>query len=69
MFADDTVLYTSSKQTATLVNTLNEDLRNVNEWLIENKLSLNVDKSEFMIISRRHKLSSIYYNEINGVKL
>ena len=73
MYADDTVLYTSSKQISTLVKTLNDDLSNVNKWLIENKLSLNVDKSEVMIISTRHKLSSIDYNNINvnvnGVRL
>ena len=38
MYADDTVLYTSSKQISTLVKTLNDDLSNVNKWLIENKL-------------------------------
>ena len=52
---------------------LNDDLSNVNKWLIENKLSPNVDKSEVMIISTRHKLSSIDYNNINvnvnGVRL
>ena len=40
MYADDTVLYTSSKCINTVVNTLNEDLCFVNEWLIDNKLSL-----------------------------
>ena len=59
MYADDRVLYSSSKQTSTHVKTLNEDLSNVNKWLIENKLSLNDNKSEVMIISARHKLSSI----------
>ena len=50
MYADDTVL-SSSKLISTIVKTLNDDLSNVNKWLIENKLSLNVNKSEVMIIS------------------
>ena len=73
MYVDDTVLYTSSKQISTLVKTLNDDLSNVNKWLIKNKLRLNVDKSEAMILSTRHKISRIDYNNINvnvnGVRL
>ena len=48
MYADDRVLYTFSKQIATLAKTLNEDLSNANDWLIENKLSPNGNKSECM---------------------
>ena len=65
MYADDTVLYTSSKCINTVVNALNEDLCYVNEWLIDNKLSLNVSKSEVMIMGSRHKVSNIDRNDVN----
>ena len=65
MYADDTVLYTSSKCINTVVNALNEDLCYVNEWLIDNKLSLNVSKSEVMIMGTRHKVSNIDRSDVN----
>ena len=65
MYVDDIVLYTSSKCINTVVNTLNENLFYVNEWLIDNKLSLNDSKSEVMIMGTRHKVSNIDRNDIN----
>ena len=57
----------------TVVNTLNENLCCVTEWLIDNKLSLNVSKSEVMIMSTRHTVSNIDRNginvNINGLRL
>ena len=49
------MLYTSSK----CINTV------VNEWLKDNKLSLNVSTSEAMIMGTRHKVSNIDRNDVN----
>lgn len=73
MYADDTGLYESSKQIDTLVDKLNQDLSRVDEWLIKNKLSLNVPKCEVMIMGTRQRLSKIDNVDvnvnINGIKL
>ena len=39
-----------------LCHQLNEDLRNVQEWLQYNKLSLNVLKTHYMIFTPRNNL-------------
>ena len=38
---------------------LNNDIENVHRWLRANKLSLNMKKTEFMIIGSRHRLTTI----------
>ena len=38
---------------------MNQDLANVNEWLIANKLTLNHSKTEFMLIGSRQRLCTL----------
>ena len=38
---------------------LNEDLENVHYWLRANKLTLNMTKTEFMLIGSRQRLSTV----------
>ena len=38
---------------------LTEDLENVHNWLRANKLTLNMTKSEFMLIGSRQRLSTV----------
>ena len=38
---------------------LNEDLQNISEWLIANKVTMNMTKTEFMLIGSRQKLSTL----------
>ena len=52
MFADDTNETFAVSTMADLENTINLELGNLNRWLITNRLSLNVAKTEFMIIAR-----------------
>ena len=42
MFADDTSIYRCSKDVHQLNREINEDLEKLDEWLMGNKLSLNV---------------------------
>ena len=50
LYADDTVLYVSSKSVYTIESELNSDLNILNWWLTLNQLSLNISKSKFIII-------------------
>ena len=50
MFAGDTSIIYSADSIEQLQNSMNSELKNRNDWLIANKLSLNITKSEFMII-------------------
>ena len=49
LFADDSNLLCSHKNLQSLEQNLNMQLHNVNQWLCANKLSLNIDKSNFVI--------------------
>ena len=57
MFADDTNLTLSAK-TLTERLALTPELNNLSSWLKANKLSLNVAKTELMIIGSRQRLSA-----------
>ena len=62
MYADDTnVTFAAS------------ELKSINLWLRANKLSLNLAKTEFMVISSRQKLQSLNDKTVNinveGVKI
>jgi len=49
LFADDTTIYTSSSDVSTLYDNLNANLYIVSDWLRANKLSLNVNKTTYML--------------------
>ena len=49
MFADDTNLLYSNKSLKTLESKINTHLVHVNTWLACNKLSLNIDKTNYVI--------------------
>ena len=61
MYTDDTNLPYYANDINTIQFELNEDLQNVNEWLISNKLTLNLTKTECMLIGP--------LLEINGIPL
>ena len=51
---------------------MNSDLTFINEWLLANRLSLNVVKTEFILIGSAHKLNNIVAQpdlNINHVKI
>ena len=50
LFADDTVVYTTAPSADHLTVALNEDLNNVRNWLVDNRLTLNAGKSKYMLI-------------------
>ena len=55
MYADDTTASFNADNAATLKFLINKDLESLDKWLITNKLSLNVSKTEFMLVTTRQK--------------
>ena len=53
LFADDTNLTVSGGSITDLETAVNSDLEKLGKWLIANKLSLNVAKTEFMLIGSK----------------
>lgn len=64
MFADDTMLYIVGKNVNELIQTINLELKNIYEWLCDNSLCINVNKSKFMVIGRKYTLNNIDWNNI-----
>ena len=56
LFADDTTLYASSDDIAHLYKTVNHDLENLTDWFRANKLSLNTNKTHYMLFSHNRQL-------------
>ena len=55
LFADDTNLLYADKNLKLLETVVNAELCNIYDWLIANKLSLNIKKSNFVIFRPRQK--------------
>lgn len=51
MYADDTSVTYDGKDLNEIDDYLNKDLKSVNTWLSSNKLTLNLIKTEFLIIT------------------
>ena len=49
LFADDTNIYFESNSTDRLIKVINKELKAVKAWLKSNKLSLNIEKANFVI--------------------
>ena len=75
MYADDTSLCFKSKDLSRLNEELNEDLSCLDAWLINNKLSLNVAKTQSMLVSTKVKRKNLDRSsqhlqvKINGTEL
>ena len=59
MFADDTNLTAVGETLGEAEERAGVDLRNVQKWLSLNKLSLNIAKTEYILIASRHKITRI----------
>ena len=57
LYADDTVIYYSSKSVSDLEHHINADLRTVSEWFSRNFLTLNISKCNFVIFGSPLKLN------------
>ena len=59
MYDDDTYLTYADKDVDIIQSWLNEDLLNISKWLIANKLTLSITKTELMLIGSRQKLNTL----------
>ena len=59
LFADDTNLTAAGESISDVEMAMNSDLEDLRKWLIANKLSLNVAKTEFILIGSRRMLTQI----------
>ena len=67
LFADDSNIFFAHKCLATLEKTNGEQLHLANKWLCDNKLSLNIEKSNFAIFyPPQKKLNYLVKIVING---
>ena len=60
MYADDTSVTCSAEDIDTLCDDLRTELTNISEWMRQNKLSLNANKSEFLIVGHKRQLNGIH---------
>ena len=59
MYADDTNITVHCNTAKDLESKLNSELNNVHKWFIINRLTLNIEKTEYMLIGSRQKLSNL----------
>jgi len=59
MYADDTSITSSGTDIHLIELKVNEDLKQLENWLVTNRLSINVVKTEFMIIGSRQRLGQV----------
>ena len=55
LFADDPSIFYSSPDLETATNIVNNELADVNLYMKANKLTVNIDKTNFVIFSSRQK--------------
>ena len=58
MYANDTSISIAASSLPELESVLNTELVNLHEWLNVNKLSLNIAKTELMLIGSGQRLAS-----------
>ncbi len=71
LYADDSVLLVSGENPKDISNTLTKELQTCSEWLVDNKLSLHLGKTEAILCGSRRKLKNVQDFEVkyNGVSI
>ena len=67
LFADDSTASHSDSNLTTTLNTLKEEFTKVLDWLLANKLIINLQKTHLMLITNRARPASISLNINNNV--
>ena len=65
MYADDTVIYVSGSSVEMIKDHLQEDIYCVEQWMYENQLLFNQDKTKCMLFGTRQKLANVMDFELN----
>ena len=66
LFADDSNLFLSGKNTNQVQQMINDELKDIVIWLRANKLSLNIIKTHYMLFSNKKVIQPNVTTEING---
>ena len=53
LFADDTAVFVSEQNATFLKHTLTTEIKNIEKWLIQNKLTLNTSKSCYVMFGKK----------------
>ena len=69
LFADDTLLALSGNDIRSLEKNVNIEMKKISKWFSDNKLTLNVDKSKFMILKRKNNRVQEFNLKYNGKKM
>ena len=65
MFADDTNLFVRGKSVEQIKNQINTELLIINEWFKTNRLSLNLDKTTYIILgNKKFDDIKIYFRDV-----
>ena len=64
LYADDTILVYHDSNSDVLQSRLNSELDQISNWLKTNKLTLNADKSKYMIFGSKKKLKKLSNSEL-----
>ena len=59
MFADDTNLFFTHKDIRYLFQIVNQELENINQWFISNKLSLNIRNTKYSFFHKPNQKENI----------
>ena len=69
LFADDTNLFKSGKNSQHIQTEIENDLIKISEWLKINKLSLNIKKTQFMIFTNKNSSKPDIELQIHGHRI
>ena len=73
MYADDTTLYVNDNDVNVISKKLTEDIHEITAWLRINKLFLNTEKTNIMLVGSSSRLRRVHDDEftviVNGLKL
>ena len=70
LYADDTSILLSGRDLQKLVREMNRELELISEWFKANKLTLNIDKTYYMVFHRgRKKFKNNIELVINDIKI
>jgi hypothetical protein len=70
LFADDTNVFYSDSELPALVNVINNEMKNLSEWFLANRLTINIKKSNYIIFTPQQSRKMLDLSvEINNHKL
>ena len=65
LYADDSAILYSHKNPDVISNVLGQELENCSKWLVDNKLSLHLGKTECIVFGSKKKLSKLQHFSVN----